>query len=234
MMPSFANTRRWTRHEVDLPVRVFARGISQAVPGRGTELGAGGMALYAGLEVQTSQTLEIEFVAASHARVAGVIRNRQGYCFGLEFVTPLAIDGEIRAASPWPGTTVPPEPGPLSRGAQELFEKIKAASGNAAAYALLARVLTLAGRHPEARKAAERSLTYLHHDSDLRRSHRQQNRQQWLRELQVLRTVMALLVDACDSEVVDPDLLRLVGTLPKLLSSDRDNSHNWYRVPEKS
>jgi hypothetical protein len=217
MTPAYANTRRWIRHEVDLPVRVFARGISQAIPGRGTELSAGGMALYAGLELKTSQTLEVEFVAASHARVAGVIRYRQGFCFGLEFVTPLAIDGERRTDVPWPGTTVQAEPGPLSRGADELFQKIKGARGNAAAYALLAQVLTLAGRRHEARKAADRALTFFCHHNGVRRRDREQRCEQLLAELQCLRTIMVLVVDACDRGVMDPRLPGLLNKFPQLL-----------------
>jgi tetratricopeptide (TPR) repeat protein len=210
MTPAFATTRRWTRHEVDLPVRVFARGISQAIPGRGTELSAGGMALYAGLELKTSQTLEVEFVAASHARVAGVIRNRQGFCFGLEFLTPLSLDGDGRLHAAWPGTSLPYEPGPLSRGAAELFQKIKAARGNAAAYALLARVLLLAGRRDEARKAADRALDYFQDHTKVLRRNRQQRREQLRRELENVRHIMVLLADACRGGIMDPQLVHLL------------------------
>ncbi len=198
MTPAYANARRWMRHEVDLPVRVFTRGISQAVPGRGTELSAGGMALYAGIELKTSQTLEVEFVAAAHARVAGVVRSREGYRFGLEFTTPLPVGGDSRPEAPWPGTKLEAEPGPLSRGAHELFQKIKTARGNAAAYGLLARVLVLAGRKPEARKAAERALTYFQQESDFRRLERQQRCQQLAVGLQTIRDFMSFLIESCE------------------------------------
>ena len=217
MMPAFSNTRRWMRHEVDLPVRVFARGISQAVPGRGTELSAGGMALYAGLELKTSQTLEVEFIAASRARIAGVIRSRQGYCFGLEFETPLALEVETRGDVPWPGTGMQSEPGPLSSGAFALFQRIKAARGNASAYALLAQVLTLAGRRQEARNAADRALTFFRHDHGMLRRAREQRREQALCELQSLREIMVLVVNACDHGVMDSRLASLLDQLPGLL-----------------
>lgn len=217
MPPAFANTRRWMRHEVDFPVRVFARGISQAVPGRGTELSAGGMALYAGVELKTSQTLEVEFIAASGARVTGVVRFRQGYCFGLEFVTPLAIESDPRAQSPWPGTVAPTEPGPLARGAHELFQKIKAARGNAAAYALLSRVLTLAGRRDQARKAAQQALTFFQQDQAVLRQNRERRSKQLLQDLQALRELMLLLADAYDRGVLDPRVPGLLGSIPKLL-----------------
>jgi hypothetical protein len=208
MTPAYTNARRWMRHEVDLPVRVFTRGISQAVPGRGTELSAGGMALYAGIELKTSQTLEVEFVAAAHARVAGVVRSREGYRFGLEFSTPLPVGGDSRPEAPWPGTKLEAEPGPLSRGAHELFQKIKTARGNAAAYGLLARVLVLAGRKPEARKAAERAFTYFQQESDFRRLERQQRCQQLAVGLQTIRDFMSFLIDSCE----DPHSKRGTGS----------------------
>lgn len=208
MTPAYASTRRWMRHEVDLPVRVFTRGISQAVPGRGTELSAGGMALYAGIELKTSQTLEVEFVAAAHARVAGVVRSREGYRFGLEFTTPLPIGNDARREAPWPGTNLETEPGPLSRGAHELFQKIKAARGNGAAYALLARVLLLGGRRAEARKAADRALTYFQQESAFRHIERQQRCQQLVIGLQTVRDFMTFLMESCE----DPQARRSTGS----------------------
>jgi hypothetical protein len=207
-MTPAANTRRWMRHEVDLPVRVFTRGISQAVPGRGTELSAGGMALYAGIELKTSQTLEVEFVAAAHARVAGVVRSREGYRFGLEFTTPLPLGNDSRREAPWPGTILETEPGPLSQGAHELFERIRAARGNGAAYALLARVLVLGGRRAEARKAADRALTYFQQESDFRRIERQQRCQQLAAGLQTIRDFMTSLIESCE----DPHRKRPTGS----------------------
>lgn len=207
MTRAYANTRRWMRHEVDLPVRVFTRGISQAVPGRGTELSAGGMALYAGIELKTSQTLEVEFVAAAHARVAGVIRSREGYRFGLEFATPLPIGNDSHREA-WPGTKLEAEPGPLSRGAQELFQKIKAARGNAAAYALLAQVLILGGRRAEARKAADYALTYFQQESDFRRLERRQRCRQLVVGLQTVRDFMSSLIESCE----DPQANRAAAT----------------------
>jgi hypothetical protein len=208
MTAADANTRRWMRHQVDLPVRVFARGIAPAVLGRGTELSAGGMALYVGIELKTSQTLEVEFVAASHARVAGVIRSREGYRFGLEFNTPLPIGGDSRGEAPWPGTKLDAEPGPLSQGAHELFQKIKATRGNAAAYALLAKVLVLAGRRSEARNAADRALACFQQESDVRRRQRQQNCQHLVAGLQTVRDFLTSLMESCH----DPNTNRLTGS----------------------
>ncbi len=210
-VPVFANNRRWIRQAVDLPVRVFAASISDPIPGRGTELSAGGMALYAGLELKTAEMLEIEFVVASRARLAGVVRNRQGYCFGLEFVTPLSLDPDSHKSAHWPGTQIQVEPGPLSHGAYELFQKIKAARGNAAAYALLAEVLLLAGRREEARLTAGRALTFLRHHNSIRRRQREHSRQEVQQQLYGIRADMALVAELYAD--MDP---RLPGCLAQL------------------
>jgi len=109
-MPSPVNTRRWMRHPVELPVRISPRGGDPrfAIPGRGIEMSEGGMALYAGLPLQPGDYMDIEFQTAGGARIAAVVRNRTGFCFGLEFLTPLSVDpkpttGSIR-------TSVTPKP----------------------------------------------------------------------------------------------------------------------------
>ena len=85
--------RRWQRHPIDVPVQVIVHdGPSRiVVPGRGTEISAGGMALCAGIPMQPNDVMEVEFQAPCSAQVAGVIRNRTGYSYGLEFLSPLPI-----------------------------------------------------------------------------------------------------------------------------------------------
>jgi PilZ domain len=85
------NTRRWPRHPVDLQVRVVAAGGAPetTVPGRGTEMSEGGMLLYAGILLNPGDMLELEFNTPSHSRMTAVVRYRNGYCFGLEFVAPI-------------------------------------------------------------------------------------------------------------------------------------------------
>jgi len=103
-MSSPANTRRWPRHPVELPVRVFPRGGDSklTVQGRGIEMSEGGMTLYAGVPLKPGDLMEIEF-QTSGARVAAIVRNRTGFCFGLEFLTPLGVDKPRReATSPAP------------------------------------------------------------------------------------------------------------------------------------
>jgi hypothetical protein len=90
-MPTPPSTRRWRRLPVDFDVSVVtARGFSTTVvPGRGTELSQGGMVLYAGVLLRPGDLLEIEFTTARHSRTTAIVRSRNGFCFGLEFIAPL-------------------------------------------------------------------------------------------------------------------------------------------------
>ena len=104
-MSSPANTRRWPRHPVELPVLVFPRGGDSklTVQGRGIEMSEGGMTLYAGVPLKPGDLMDIEFQTPGGARISAVVRNRTGYCFGLEFLTPLSAEGTqpaVRKAPP--------------------------------------------------------------------------------------------------------------------------------------
>lgn len=101
-MSSPVNTRRWVRHPVELPVRISPRGGDSklAVPGKGIEISEGGMTLYAGLPLKPGDFMEVEFETAGGARIAAVVRNRTGFCYGLEFLTPLGAEPKPGAASP--------------------------------------------------------------------------------------------------------------------------------------
>lgn len=46
------------------------------------------MELYGGVNLQPGELMEVEFQIADKIRVGGVVRNRSGFCFGLEFRTP--------------------------------------------------------------------------------------------------------------------------------------------------
>jgi hypothetical protein len=93
-MSSPANTRRWSRHPVELAVRVVPRGgdAKLAIQGRGIEISEGGMTLYAGLPLQPGDFMDLEFQTPGRTRVSAIVRSRTGYCFGLEFLTPLGAD----------------------------------------------------------------------------------------------------------------------------------------------
>jgi len=83
----FANTRRWPRHTVKMPLRIVsASDTSQTiVPGLATEISRCGMALYAGVQLEPGDRMEVEFPTATPMRITGVVKNREGYCYGVEF-----------------------------------------------------------------------------------------------------------------------------------------------------
>lgn len=87
-----ANTRRWPRHQVKIPVRIITINdevSSIAIPGLTTEISRGGMSVYGGVSLKPGDLMEVEFQTPGLPRVAGAIRDRNGYCFGLEFATLL-------------------------------------------------------------------------------------------------------------------------------------------------
>jgi hypothetical protein len=90
-MPDSNKVRRWERLPVDLPVRVVtSKGFATTVvEGRGTEMSEGGMTLYAGILLNPGDLLEIEFDTPTPSRMPAIVRSKNGFCFGLEFITPL-------------------------------------------------------------------------------------------------------------------------------------------------
>src|ERR1700751_3305442 len=93
-MSSPVNTRRWPRHPVELPVLIFPRGGDSklTVQGRGIEMSEGGMTLYAGVPLKPGDLMDLEFQMPAGTRVAAIVRNRTGFCFGLEFLPPLGSE----------------------------------------------------------------------------------------------------------------------------------------------
>src|SRR5207245_9560574 len=68
-------------------------------PGLTTEISRGGMSLYGGVSLQPGDLMEVEFQTPELLRVAGAVRDRNGYCFGLEFATLLPGE-EAELAAP--------------------------------------------------------------------------------------------------------------------------------------
>jgi hypothetical protein len=92
MTTALANTslhpRHSPRYHVQLPVVISAGTESSkiAVPGLACEISQRGMALYGGIDLRPGDRMEIEFQTSGKLRLAGIIRNRSGFCFGLEFL----------------------------------------------------------------------------------------------------------------------------------------------------
>src|SRR5437660_12309317 len=88
MIASHTNTRRWQRYPVDFAVRILpcSRLPAIAVTGRGTELSQCGMALYAGVDLEPDDLMEVEFLIPDSLRVMAIVSNRDRYYFGLELL----------------------------------------------------------------------------------------------------------------------------------------------------
>jgi hypothetical protein len=86
---------------MNTPVFVVVPGVANTlVPGMVSKLSRAGMELYAGVNLQPGEMMEVEFRPPGKTiRVAGVVRNRSGFCFGLEF-SGLRVEFED---APWPG-----------------------------------------------------------------------------------------------------------------------------------
>jgi PilZ domain len=82
--------RRWPRYKLTMPVRVVLPHTydTRLIYGRGTELNEGGLAVFAAVELDVGQQVEVEFTppySGHPVRVRTIIRNRKGYFYGLEF-----------------------------------------------------------------------------------------------------------------------------------------------------
>ncbi len=82
------NTRRSPRYDARLPVLIGTQNkpANAPIPGLACEISQRGMALYGGIDLQPGEIMDIEFQTPGKLRLTGVVRNRSGFCFGLEFV----------------------------------------------------------------------------------------------------------------------------------------------------
>src|SRR6201997_4132327 len=82
------NTRRWPRFHVHLPVLIAAETADSeiAIPGMVSAISRSGLEVYGGVPLRPGDLMGVEFRTAGTVRIAGVVRNRSGYCFGMEFL----------------------------------------------------------------------------------------------------------------------------------------------------
>ncbi len=97
--PQIINTRRYRRYKLDVPVRVIVHSDEKTriIHGRGNELNEGGLAVNAGVELEIGDEIEVEFTPAytgQPLRARASVKNRNGYRYGLEFLTETAVDYE--------------------------------------------------------------------------------------------------------------------------------------------
>ncbi len=101
---SVAGTRRWTRHAVDLPVKIVAvNGIlTTPIAARGTDISRAGMTLHAPVALSPGDQMQLQFPTTQPSRVNAVIRNRNGSRLGLEFLSQLPPDSAAPDNAPLP------------------------------------------------------------------------------------------------------------------------------------
>lgn len=82
--------RRWQRFRLDLPLRlVVHREKTIIVNGRGSDISEGGLLIFAGVELKAGEEIFVEFTppySGEPIRVRGIVRNREGYKYGVEFL----------------------------------------------------------------------------------------------------------------------------------------------------
>ena len=91
--------RRWTRYLVNLPVRLVTEGPAQSVivKGEASDLNVGGVAVRANVALPVGAQVAVEFtlpLIGEAAKLRGFVRNRQGFTYGLEFITENDTDYE--------------------------------------------------------------------------------------------------------------------------------------------
>jgi hypothetical protein len=216
--------RRWPRHEANLPVQVaLLYNLNRTVvPGRGTEISEGGMALYAGVDLKLHDLMDVEFLTPSRACVTGIVRNRSGYCFGLEFLTPLSPEAELQvpASTGKTGPRQAPASNFFSPAAAAMFEKIKSTQGHDVAYALLAQALQAGGYFADARKAADLAAAFFLQSRDAYLRQKEGEIKTLRKEIEALRQVEPLLNEAYEKGHMLPGLPELISVLPDLLNED--------------
>lgn len=107
---NLVNTRRWPRFYVHLPVFIAADTLDSqiAIPGMVSAISRAGLEVYGGVPLQPGDLMQVEFRAPSALRIAGVVRNRSGYCFGLEFLKlSLDEDAPVLSAEFLPESSLP-------------------------------------------------------------------------------------------------------------------------------
>lgn len=82
--------RKWERFRLDLPLRlVVHRDKTTIVNGRGSDISEGGLLIFAGVELKEGEEIFVEFTppySGDPIRVRGIVRNRTGYKYGVEFL----------------------------------------------------------------------------------------------------------------------------------------------------
>ena len=92
--------RRWERHNVSISVNVttFLNNQQHNLRGEACDVSQGGMRLFLTRELEPGASVQMEFLMPYHGAelvVRGVIRNRNGFSHGIEFVSPTAYQQQL-------------------------------------------------------------------------------------------------------------------------------------------
>ena len=87
---SSSDGRRWSRHKIDVRLKVSLGGpIGDVVFGRGNILSQGGMGAYipSSLPIGTEVLIQVSFpYSAAEVTLKAIVRNCEGFRYGLEFM----------------------------------------------------------------------------------------------------------------------------------------------------
>ena len=99
--PSAPDRRQFRRYHIDVPVRVTRKKTQQVHFGRGTNMSNGGLQALIASELDLAEEVEIEitmpYYSSQPLKLPCIVRDREGYKYGLEFQTARQEDREIVA-----------------------------------------------------------------------------------------------------------------------------------------
>jgi c-di-GMP-binding flagellar brake protein YcgR len=99
---NWTTVRRWDRYHVDIRFKAILTKYKNPVVlfGQGTDVSEGGMAAYIPTVLAVSETIELEFAlpylsGQKPIHIRAVVRNCNGFRYGLEYVSLTDADREL-------------------------------------------------------------------------------------------------------------------------------------------
>jgi c-di-GMP-binding flagellar brake protein YcgR len=102
--PDYSRVRRWPRYKVSLSLKVLIQGPAGAeqMYGHGRDISEGGMAVYVPTDFEIGDTTTIEIIfpnSIEKMSLRAVIRNREGFRYGVEFISPTPQEAALIASN---------------------------------------------------------------------------------------------------------------------------------------
>ncbi len=94
------NQRRWERYDVriDVNVTLVEHGKRTSFTGQACDVSKGGLRLFVTRPIEPGSSVTLEFLLPYYSTelvVRGVVRNRDGFTHGVEFISPTAYQQQI-------------------------------------------------------------------------------------------------------------------------------------------